>query len=343
MALEKSTPQILVVKKRKRHTPSSGHGAWKVAYADFVTAMMAFFLLLWLLNVTTDDQRKGIADYFAPENVSRSTSGAGSILAGKSLADAALPRSGGGILLGIPASPAGAPANEEAPDTTDPPPEVDNPVVDAVNAGPTPPGPTSTENASAGASEQQLREALADRQDAEFAAAEQALNAAFDGVAELKPLRDNIIVDRTDEGLRIQIVDQDKAAMFLVGSPQPNAALEKLVGLLAGVVAHLPNPIVITGHTDSLPYPPGAVYTNWELSIDRANACRRALIAAGLAPQQIMSVMGKADAEPLAADPADPRNRRISLVLLRDQTWSRPGSTSIAAPPAPSPSKATHG
>jgi len=132
--------------------------------------------------------------------------------------------------------------------------------------------------------------------------------------------------------------------MFPVGSPAPNQELQRLVGLVAKVIGRLPNPISITGHTDSLAYPVGAQYTNWELSIDRANACRRALIAAGVAPGQIRYVMGKADTEPLTADPADARNRRVSFVLLRDEKlFAAPGAQPMAVVHGRSPAAATHG
>src|SRR5271169_4486101 len=130
MAAKNAVPVIIKKVKSGGHGGHHG-GAWKVAYADFVTAMMAFFLLLWLLNVTTDVQKLGIADYFAPENVSTSTSGTGGILGGTTLSTGAMPRSSAGFTLGLPASPTGQPENEEAPDKTDPPKEVNNPIVDA--------------------------------------------------------------------------------------------------------------------------------------------------------------------------------------------------------------------
>src|SRR3974390_2629564 len=105
---------------KKYEIVEGGHhgGAWKVAYADFVTAMMAFFLLLWLLNVTTDDQKKGIAQYFTPESVSRSTSGSGGILGGSSMAPGAMPRDSAGLVMGIPLAPTGEQSDQEAPDQT---------------------------------------------------------------------------------------------------------------------------------------------------------------------------------------------------------------------------------
>ncbi len=333
MPTENDKPPLIVVRNKKHSEPHHG-GAWKVAYADFVTAMMAFFLLLWLLNVTTDDQKLGIAQSFAPENVSRSTSGAGGILGGNELSDASMPRGSEGPVLGIPVSPVGQPDNAEAPDTTDPPKEVDDPTIDATlvtNAT----ADTKGAGTGAGATADELRQALARKEDADFAAAERQLERVFDAVPDLQPLRQNLIVDRTPEGLRIQIVDQDRTPMFPVGSPVPNEQLQRLVGLVAQAVGRLPNPISITGHTDSLPYPAGAQYTNWELSLDRANACRRALIAAGVPQDHVKFVRGKADTEPLVADATDPRNRRISFVLLRDEVPSGSGAVAKSVPPSP--------
>jgi chemotaxis protein MotB len=306
-----SNHRIVIVRRRRHGAPHHG-GAWKVAYADFVTAMMAFFLLLWLLNVTTDDQKLGIAHYFAPENVSTSTSGMGRVLSGLSaLSDGAMPQNGGGPVLGLPVV-AGGSADEDTPDRTPAPPPVSHPQPDAI---------TSARVASnvelAGLSRAALSKALAARDAAAFSRVEAALRQALRDIPELRPLRDNLLIDRTPDGLRIQIVDQEHHEMFPTGSAVPNAELMRLVALVAPAIARLPNPIDVIGHTDSLPYPPRASHTNWELSIDRANACRRALVAAGLPPDHVETVLGKADSEPLfVANPADARNRRIAIVLL---------------------------
>ena len=333
MAEETNQPIIIVKKKGKGHGAHHG-GAWKVAYADFVTAMMAFFLLLWLLNVTTDDQKKGIAQYFTPESVSRSTSGSGGILGGSSMAPGAMPRDSAGLVMGIPLAPTGEQSDAEAPDKTAPPENVQNPDPDAEELA------AAIKEANAdgqkqndkdkdkefgfdkdlqGLTKEELQKALAAKEEKEFQQAADTIRQAIQEVPDLKPLQENLIIDKTPEGLRIQIVDQQKTAMFPVGSPSPNEQMRQLMGLIAKVVKQLPNPISVTGHTDSLPYPAGAQYTNWELSSDRANASRRALIEGGLSPDRIKYVQGKAETEPLFKDnPADPRNRRISVVLLRD-------------------------
>ena len=324
--MAKDSNRRLVVVRPKRTRPPHHAGAWKVAYADFVTAMMAFFLLLWLLNVTTDTQKLGIAHYFAPENVSTSTSGTGGVLAGTSiLSKGAMPHDAGGFVLGMPEM-SGGEANEDLPDKTFPPKPAPHPVVDATQPATLSGKPENGAGPVQGGSVSDaiLRAALAARDERDFARAEAALRQAIESVPQLRRLRDNLIVDRTPEGLRIQIVDQQHEEMFARGSPLPNPHLRELVALVARAIEKLPNRLVLAGHTDSIPYPPGAHYTNWELSMDRANACRRALIEAGVSPGRIVDVLGKADTDPLIArDRADPRNRRISFVLLR-QTGPAP-------------------
>jgi chemotaxis protein MotB len=355
MAEETNQPIIIIKKKGKGHGGGHHGGAWKVAYADFVTAMMAFFLLLWLLNVTTDDQKKGIAQYFTPESVSRSTSGSGGILGGSSMSPGAMPRDAAGLVMGIPLAPTGEQSDSEAPDKTAPPENSKNPDPDAEELAAAIREATTdaqkdkdNDKDLQGLSPEQLQKAMAEKEEKEFGKAEQDLKQAIQDIPELKPLQENLIVDRTPEGLRIQIVDQQKTAMFPVGSPNPNEQMRQLMGLIARVMAKLPNPVSVTGYTDSLPYPPGAQYTNWELSADRANSSRRSLIDGGLAASRIKYVTGKAETEPLFKEnPADPRNRRISVVLLRDVPLpvdgAAPGTAPAATPTAATPAAAPAG
>jgi chemotaxis protein MotB len=129
----------------------------------------------------------------------------------------------------------------------------------------------------------------------------------------------SLLIDNTPEGLRIQIVDQDRYAMFPLGSAQLYDHTRRMMGLVAQVVQRMPNRIAVTGHTDATPFQGRNNYTNWELSTDRANASRRALMEAGVPQTRINRVVGKADQDPLLTDdPANPRNRRISIVLLRE-------------------------
>jgi chemotaxis protein MotB len=300
--MARNAPGTIIIKRIKKGGHAAHHGgAWKVAYADFVTAMMAFFLLLWLLNVTTDVQKRGIADYFDPSiSWQSSVSGANGVL--------------GGRTVGPPGSMIQA---HSAPTLTMPMPSMresddDGDEADATSAS----NPTSARDEQ---SDKEFERRAAAREEKQFAAAEFALRQAIQDVPELRELADSLIVDRTQEGLRVQIVDQDKVSMFPLGTAEMHPEAKRLMALVAQVVQKLPNKISVTGHTDSTPFAKGGSYGNWELSTDRANASRRELLQAGLAPERIAKVVGRADQEPLVADdPASPRNRRISVVLLRE-------------------------
>jgi len=313
MADEQSNHPVIIVKKKKHGEHGHHGGAWKVAYADFVTAMMAFFLLLWLLNVTTEEQKQGIAQYFTPEAASKSTSGSGAILGGTVIAQGQMAQVTGGVVLGMPQT-AAPEDQEEAEDERKAEKERDG----KTDADEQPP---RSENAKREVTEDDVKKALAKREEEEFAKVEHDLRQAIQDIPELRQLAQNLIIDRTPEGMRIQIVDQGRVAMFPLGSPAPLEHTRRLLGMVAQVVQRMPNKIAVTGHTDSTPYAAGGrTYDNWELSTDRANSSRRGLIDAGLSGLRISRVVGKADQEPLFAEnPADPRNRRISIVLLREQ------------------------
>ena len=160
----------------------------------------------------------------------------------------------------------------------------------------------------------------ADQESAHFKDAEATLKQAIQAMPELQPLARNLIVDETSEGLRIQLVDQDGATMFPLGSTEMYDHTRKLLSLIEQSVAKLPNKLSIRGHTDAAPYKGGADhYNNWDLSTDRANASRRALEAAGMSPDRVAEVIGKADKDLLfPAKPLSPENRRISIILLRE-------------------------
>ena len=291
----------IIIKKVKKGGGHGHHGgAWKVAYADFVTAMMAFFLLLWLLNATTEEQKRGIADYFSPSSVAPSSSGAGGVMGGQSMdMEGSLnsDRSPTGVTISIPSS-------TEENDPTEP-------GEDTASAGAAP-DPTELSN-------EELEREMAEREAAQFEEAEEALRQAIQAVPELQNLADNLMIDQTPEGMRIQIVDREKTSMFPSGSAQMYGKTQQLMGLVANAIAQMPNRVSIKGHTDATPFSSGSGYSNWELSTDRANASRRALLEAGLDPQRIESVAGRASQEPLLPDdPTSPRNRRISIILLRE-------------------------
>jgi len=317
-------PIIIIKKVKKGHGGGHHGGAWKVAYADFVTAMMAFFLLLWLLNATTQEQRKGISDYFAPASVSRTTSGSGALLGGMTMTkDGALNARGQPVQVPLPKSEDVVDPSDDDADVLHRMPEMDGPndqapeqAADASNGKL--PGKEGAKDPTT-LSDNDVEKVVREHEEKLFTQAEQELRQAISTSPELKKLAESLLIDQTPEGLRIQIVDQDQLSMFALGSASPNPQTRQLLAEVAKVVAKLPNRIAVSGHTDSTPYSANSSYTNWELSTDRAQASRRMLVEDGLPPERIQRVMGKADREPLIAnDPASPRNRRISIVLLRE-------------------------
>jgi chemotaxis protein MotB len=292
-AKEGKAPIIKKIKKGHGH----GHhgGAWKVAYADFVTAMMAFFLLMWLLNATSQEQRLGIANYFNPVTVTTvNISGSGGVLGGTTAGpDGALEKNSTTMSV--------SPSMTPPQDTAD---------------GPDADYPTSAREV---AEDKKLDELIAKKEEEEFKRVEESLREKVNADVELSKLSENLLIERTPEGLRIQIIDQDKIEMFAVGSAQMFDYTQKILTKVAEVVRQLPNKIAISGHTDGRQYSPGATYTNWELSSDRANAARRALVQANIPESRIARVVGRADREHLIPnDPMDAKNRRLSIVILTE-------------------------
>jgi chemotaxis protein MotB len=278
-------PIIIIKRKKKGHAAHHG-GAWKVAYADFVTAMMAFFLLLWLLNSTTQEQRSGISEYFNAASVSRNTSGAGKILGGATITLDG-PSKGKGAPIGLP-----IPTPEK--DTA----KTDAESEDKVNAGAKDERSKDPDNAGKNKelptdnmSEAQMKEVMRKREDKMFEKAEKALKRAVETTPGLRRLSENLVVERTAEGLRIQIIDQDKTSMFASGSSVPYQHARQLIEVIAQVIAKMPNKVSLSGHTDGTPYARGASYTNWELSTDRAHAARRLLIRYGLKSKRLRRVV----------------------------------------------------
>ncbi len=299
----------IIIKKVKKGGHGHHGGAWKVAYADFVTAMMAFFLLLWLLQATTEEQKLGIADYFAPASVSRSTSGSGGIMGGRTLTkEGANPndQTPVGVMIKLPTNP------PDWDNTGDP---EENTATEETEAGQS----DKKEQAAEDVSDQQLEDFLAKREEEQFAKVQEALREAIEDVPDLRKLSSNLLIDQTEEGLRIQIVDEAGKSMFPSGSANMFDHTREILSLVVDAIAQLPQQIAIKGHTDATPFSAKNGYTNWELSTDRANSSRRALVSAGLRPERIASVVGLADKEPMdEADPYASRNRRISVILLRE-------------------------
>ena len=139
-------------------------------------------------------------------------------------------------------------------------------------------------------------------------------------------MAENLIVDRIPEGIRIQIVDHDKISMFPSGGAEMYDHTRELLAHVSRIIEEMPQKVAISGHTDSVPFSSQNGYSNWELSTDRANASRRVLLESGIDPTRITRVVGRAETDPLLPnDPTNPRNRRISIVLLRDQSMALPG------------------
>jgi chemotaxis protein MotB len=285
----------IIVKRIKKVGAGHHGGAWKVAYADFVTAMMAFFLLMWLINTTSPEQRRGIAEFFAPASVSRVSSGAGGLLEGTSFADS-------GVREGHSAPVASTSEPQYTANARD------------MNQQQT--------NHAAGGDAEPTRDALTRarsiREDAEFERAEIAIRQAMRDMPDIAELSRNVIVEQTPEGLRIQIIDQEGRSMFAPGEAAPNDRARRLLIAISGIIAQLPNRLSISGHTDGSP-PGGRFSSNFDLSAARANEARRILMAQGIPAERIYEVTGRADSEPMFPDdPTLPGNRRIAITLLRE-------------------------
>lgn len=268
-----SNESPVIIKRVKKVKGHAHHGgAWKIAYADFVTAMMAFFLLMWLLAMTTEEQRRGISDYF--ENPLRV-----STLGGQAVGEQSRPLPGGGEDLRM----------------------IDGEVRrgDPITADP--------------------EEVRREQELAELEDLKEAIDKAIEFTPSLGQFREQLLLDLTDEGLRIQIVDLENTPMFEIGSaqlqPHASAILEELSQLLNEVG----NRISISGHTDGAPFAGGDVgYSNWELSNDRANAARRQLVRSGLHADKVLRIVGLASTALLDTEnPLSPMNRRISIVVMK--------------------------
>jgi chemotaxis protein MotB len=289
-----------IIIRRIKKSDHGGHhgGAWKVAYADFVTAMMAFFLLLWLINTTTPEQKRGIADYFAAQSISQTSSGSGGVLGGKVVSQASA-RAGGVVSVYQKNAP---------PAPSDPTRSKDN----ANKRG----GATDATGTNSQSDDQAARAATSS-QDEQFTSAAESIRQAMQESPDIADLSRQVIVEQTPEGLRIQLVDQDGRPMFQPGSTEPMPYTKKLLQTVAKIIDRLPNRISISGHTAS--NNAEGTISNWELSAERANAARQIITDAGVSSDRIYEVAGKAGSEPLLPeDPGASANRRLSIVLMRE-------------------------
>ena len=279
MSEQKAT---IVVKRIKKVAGGHHGGAWKIAYADFVTAMMAFFLLMWLLGSTAKGDLAGIAEYFkTPLKVAmRGGDGSG---------DSSSVLKGGGQDLSR--------------------------KVGQVKRGESVPEKKSY-NLEAAQAELLRQEA------ANLKSLESRLKAAIDSNPTLKQFKRQLLIDITSEGLRIQIVDEQNRPMFNLASADLQPYTKIILNEIGHVLNDVQNRISLSGHTDSAAYANGERgYGNWELSTDRANASRRALIAGGMDESKMLRVVGLASSVPFnQAGPSDPVNRRISIIVMNKRT-----------------------
>lgn len=349
-----------------------GHhgGAWKVAYADFMTAMMAFFLLLWILSSSDEQKLRGIAEYFTNATMP----GGSGVLDGATLGPPGTLNASNGATVArgseLGKVDAASPAQWEVRDvtlTTDPQQKVsssekgphDYPA--GGEAAATYSEQSASDDITAGAATGQANDAQdttdpAHAQDmARFEALRAEIVQAMQDNPDLRPLQDNVIFEQTPEGLRIQVVDQQGKPMFASGQATMLGATQTLLAKMGGAISKLPNKVAISGHTDAVPFAPGASYDNWDLSSDRANATRRLLEQSGVDMSRMVQVAGKAATELLVeSDPKHPSNRRITVLLqfetpltqaakntaTDDASQAQPAEKDAAQAPKPVPVKA---
>ena len=295
-----------IIVRRVKKVVGGGHhgGAWKIAYADFVTAMMAFFLLMWLLGSTTKGEMQGIADYFKTPLKVALQGGSGS-------GDASSVIQGGGKDL-------------------------------SRTYGQTIHGKPEPEDRRINL--QAAKAEMARDEEFRFKQLKAAVEAVLRGNAGLAALHGQIRLELIAEGLRIQIIDEQNRPMFDTGGARLKDYTREILRGIAGPLNQVDHRIALSGHTDATPYGGGERgYSNWELSADRANASRRELIAGGLAEDKVLRVVGLAASQPLLREqPLDPSNRRISIVVLKCQTeqaFRAEGALLGRTPAAPHPAQ----
>jgi chemotaxis protein MotB len=300
--MAEDTARPIIVVKRKKNAAGHHGGAWKVAYADFVTAMMAFFMVMWLVASVNKEQRAAMFQYFHNPSMQEGRSlKAAPGQAGPGGASTSLIKLGGGV---------------NAPKTA---PEARAPVGMTVNVPDRGKPLEAKEREQLVSLLEELRKAVATGQ-------------------VLEPFKDQLLLDITPEGLRIQIVDKQNRPMFDAGSSALKDYTTQILAEVAKYLNGVPNRISLSGHTDASPYPgTNKFYSNWELSADRANAARRALIAGGLDEQKIARVVGLASSALFVKDdPLSPINRRISIIVMTRRAEDAALSTDAPAAAADS-------
>lgn len=279
-----SDEQSIIIKRLAKCPHVAHGGAWKIAFADFMTATAAFFMMLWVLAGTNDEEMKAMAEYFRNPTVIEST-------------------------------PMSIVQSKEAGRTADA-------MIDMGGFKDSPKGEKGDED---GSGEAKQKEAAQLQDMKEQIEQKIALNES------LSQLKEQLKIDVTPNGLQVQILDDRKKPMFGAGVDLPRDYASKLIKEVGSVLANSSNKISIAGHTDSSGYHDEAEYTNWELSADRANAARRLLLQGGVKADRIAQAVGMADTVPFDKEnPYNPRNRRISIIVLSKDAQERLQSLSDA-------------
>lgn len=306
-AADAAPAPVIIIKKIIDDGHGGAHGgAWKIALADMMTAMMAFFLLMWLLGASNADQRKSIADYFKPTSQSMvaigQLAGSNGILGGRSIIDPdgfPFAAKQTALLERL------TPRSEGGPNpSTEPGQENENPYSDPDKLTP-----------------EQKKEVAAAQEKADFAKLEKEIEQKLSQNKKLQDLKDQVSVTRDKQGLRIEIIDKADFAMFPSGSMSMQGKASNLISEIAASLAEMPNKVAIRGHTDSVPFQNKEGRNNWSLSAERAEATRQILEKNGIKESRFARIEGVADTDPFnPKDPRDPRNRRMSItVLYQDQ------------------------
>lgn len=312
MSNDNNTKETIIIRKSSGDTHDDHHGgAWKVAYADFVTAMMAFFIMLWILAVVEEEKLKGVAEYFQPTLTPQDFITGEGVLSGTTIGQDGVFNSSNAPMLTIATPDVGKddPGEQEA--VADP---SQQEVVD-------PTGHTTTAVGVVEVEAPEVDEVLQEARDQEKEALEELsgnIVQAMQEIPDLEPLVPNLVFEMTPDGMEIQIVDQEQQPMFPLGTAEMLPQTRDLMSLIAVAVSKMPNELRVVGHTDSTPFvnDQQSRYGNWELSSDRANATRRVLLDAGLDEKRIMEVTGVADRDPLLPqDPENAVNRRMAIIL----------------------------
>lgn len=304
MAGDDEKPRPIIKKVKKVQAGGHHGGAWKVAYADFTTAMMAFFMLLWLLNVAPPETLAGLADYFSPTTAA---------VSGRSGVDA---------------------INPPSDDSTGSNP---SPTVLISDPGRPKTGPTSGDNDGAdveGGGDPDVQDVIdlanriREQEDMTFEQMQEQLRLAIQQSPTLSDMSDQVIMEITEDGMKIQLIDKDRRAMFHQGTDELYNYARDMINEIGGSIQALPNRVTVQGHTDGGNFTGPQGGSNWSLSADRANSALKVLDQSGVTSDRFFEVTGKAGSEPLYPDqPTRSENRRITILILREAPVVPPNLT----------------